>query len=78
MSSFDFKVTVESKECSARCGVLKSRGNTLKTPCVFVDTQYGLPTFLSIQQLKRAKFPPHGFHIDLGNMCVAYHILSDF
>merc|ERR1712228_238727 len=66
MSSFE--VTFESKECLARCGVLKSRGNTLNTPCVFIDTQFGFPTFLSVQQLKKANLPPHGLHIDLGNI----------
>eukprot|EP01084_Bolivina_argentea_P240603 404148_1 len=66
MASLD--ISFESKKCNARCGILKSRGNTLTTPCVFVDTQYGLPTFLTIEQLKKANLPKHGYVIDLGNI----------
>lgn len=64
---FTFQVS-QCQHSNARCGVLKSRGNTLNTPCVFLDTQSALPTFLSIEQLAKANLPKHGYVIDLGNM----------
>ena len=65
---FTFEVSLQSKQCAARCGVLKSRGNTLNTPSVFLDTQSGLPTFLTIQQISKANLPHHGYVLDLGDM----------
>lgn len=65
---FSFETSFQSQQSNARCGVLKSRGNALNTPCVFLDTQAALPTFLSLEQLSKANLPQHGYVLDLGNM----------
>ena len=65
---FSFQVSLQSQQSAARLGVLNSRGNTLTTPCVFLDTQSALPTFLSLEQLSKANLPAHGYVVDLGNM----------
>ncbi len=62
----------ESKQGNGRCGTITSRKNTLNTPCVFLDTQGGLPTFLTTQQLKKANLPKHGYVVDLGNMLITF------
>ena len=63
-----FEITFQGKQSAGRCGILKSRGNIVDTPCCFLDTQKGLPTFCSLNQLSKAKLPPHGYVLDLGDI----------
>ena len=64
----DFKVSKTSNICRARTGTIKSRGNTLNTPCILLDTVSGLPTYLTPNQVRMANLPKHGYCINISDL----------
>ena len=67
-TKLSFKVLQTLKDSNARVGILEKGNKKLETPCVFLDTKGGLPSYFTPQQLLLSNLPPHGYVIDIGDL----------